>query len=629
MKSSSGQGGTPPMRESRHNKRLRLIIEETQDDVQEHEGDQLGDLRRLWREYLSSHRKRVVVVLVALIVWASVPYCFALTHKYLIDRVLGPKIDLNGGDAESILPALILGLWLIIGANFLLHILNLIGNAITAYLTLKIGRDVAMKLRERLYIKLDSLHMGYYDSTQAGRIVARVQSDVTNIQNTITRHLAHLLIDPIKLTVGFGVLFWMDWRLARILAVAAPLYAIIFLVVRPRIRANFRAQSRINSRLYGLAAERLGAIQVLKAFGKERRELGAFNSRVHDGVRLAQRGALYRQGLALAASTVSAVAIAVILMQGLSYVRDGLYGVTLGLVVAFYQLAHQVFQPIQSITTMGAIIQTTKVSLRRVFKLLDEPCDDISGHIRLTGMTGKIRFDHIGYQYPTQSNPALRDVNFDIKAGEHVAIMGPSGSGKSSLFNLLLRFYEPQQGNLYVGGVNIVDTDVASLRRHVRYVQQEPFIFSGSIAQNMSYGCPDATQEEIESMAKQVEMHDFIMGLPEGYETIIGENGVGLSGGQRQRMALATALLTRPEVLLLDDTTSALDAETEARIRVTLRNVQDGRTSLIITQRIATARSCDHIVVLEDGVVTQQGTHETLSNQPGFYRRICEQQEAL
>jgi ATP-binding cassette, subfamily B, multidrug efflux pump len=368
MKSSSGQAGATPMRESRHNKRLRHIVEKTQDDVQEREGDQLGDLRRLWREYLIAHRKRVVIVLVALVAWASVPYFFAMTHQYLIDRVLGPKIDLNGGDAESILPTLILGLWLVIGANFLLHILNLLGNAITSYLTLKIGRDVAMKLRERLYIKLDSLHLGYYDSTQSGRIVARVQSDVTNIQNTITSHLANLLIDPIKLTVGFGVLFWMDWRLARVLAVAAPLYAILFLVLRPKIRTNSTAQSRINSRLYGLAAERLGAIQVLKAFGKERSELGAFNSSVHDGVRLAQRGALYRQGLALAASTVSAVAIAVIIMQGLSYVRDGLYGVTLGLVVAFFQLAQQVFQPIQSMTAMGAVIQTTKVSLRRVFK---------------------------------------------------------------------------------------------------------------------------------------------------------------------------------------------------------------------------------------------------------------------
>ncbi len=613
---------------SRH-QRLRRIVAETLSDTQEKTGVQAGDLQRLWKRYLAPHRRTMAAVLVALLAWSSVPYFFAMTHRYLIDRVMTPGLAENREAGSDMLPALLLGLWLVLGANMLLHTVNLVCNWVASFFTLKIGQDVAMRFRERLYRKLDALHMGYYDRTQTGRIVARLQADVSQVQNTISGHLASLLVEPLKLTVGFGVLFWMNWRLARILAIAAPVYALVFILLRPRIRTNSMAQSRLVSRLYGLAMERLSAILVVKSFGKERSELGLLSRHVHNGVRLARRQALYNQGLSFVASTISTLAVTVILLQGLTAVRDGLHGMTLGSVLAFVQLTQQVFMPIQTITAMAAVLQTAMVSLRRIFTLLDEPTPASSGNIALTGMTGKVQFDRVTFSYPSQTAHALREVSFKIAAGEHVAIMGPSGSGKSTLFNLMLRFYDPREGQIVLGGVTITDAETSSLRRHVRYVQQEPFVFSGTIAENISYGCPDATQTEIEKAARLVEMHDFIMELPDRYDTVIGENGMGLSGGQRQRLALATALLTNPEILLLDDTTSALDAETEARIRETLRSVMHGRTSLIITQRIATARNCDRIIVLEDGGVTQAGAHDDLALQEGFYRRICEQQDAL
>lgn len=612
---------------SQRRQRLNRIIKESQSDAQEQTGAQAGDLRRLWRVYLTTHRWTLAGMLVVLVVWASVPYFFALTHRYMIDGILVPGAGAMIGDHSDLLPKFLLGLGLVFGANMLLHTVNLVCHWTVSSSTLKIGRDIALRLRDQLYLKLNALRLGYYDRTQSGRVVARVQADVGQIQNTVTGHMASLLIEPIKLTVGFAVLFWLDWRLARILAVAAPLYAGIFILLRPRIRVNSMAQSRLNSRLYGLTAERLGAIQVVKAFGKERGELGVFSRVVHNGVRLAQRHALYNQGLSFAASALSAVAVTGILLHGLLSVRDGLHGMTLGSVVAFVHLAQQVFQPIQTLTAMGAVVQTTMVSLRRIFTLLDEPCPTMSGGITLAGMTGKIRLEHVTFSYPSQSRPALRDLSLEVRAGDHVAIMGPSGSGKSTLFNMLLRFYEPQQGRIFVGGVDITDADVASLRRHVRYVQQEPFIFSGTIADSIRYGCPDATDSQIAAVAGLAEMQEFISGLPKRYDTVIGESGIGLSGGQRQRLALATALLTDPEVLLLDDATSALDAETEARIRKTLRSVMAGRTSLIITQRISTARNCDHIIVLEEGGVTQSGTHDELASADGFYQRICKEQD--
>ena len=219
--------------------------------------------------------------------------------------------------------------------------------------------------------------------------------------------------------------------------------------------------------------------------------------------------------------------------------------------------------------------------------------------------------------------------DFNVAAGSKVAIMGPSGAGKTTVFNLLTRFYDPQEGEVVVGGVNLVDADPNSIRRHVVMVQQEPVIFSGTIGENIAYGHLDATPSDIMRATNQAELHDFVMTLPVKYETEVGRNGIALSGGQKQRLALSTALLTDPEVLLLDDTTSALDAETEVRIRETLNRVLEGRTSLIITQRIATARDCDKIIVLEDGKLTQVGTHEELKDVDGFYMRILEQQESI
>jgi ATP-binding cassette subfamily B protein len=207
--------------------------------------------------------------------------------------------------------------------------------------------------------------------------------------------------------------------------------------------------------------------------------------------------------------------------------------------------------------------------------------------------------------------------------------MGPSGSGKSSIFQLLCRFYTPQSGIIEVGGIDLADAEPISLRKHVVMVQQEPVIFSGSIADNIAFSREDSGPRDIMRAAKLAELHDFIMTLPSKYETEVGQNGISLSGGQKQRLALATALLSEPSILLLDDTTSALDAETEAKIRDTLNKVQKGRTSIIITQRIATARTCDWIIVLEDGRVQAQGTHDQLVKQDGFYKRIFEQQEMI
>jgi ABC-type multidrug transport system fused ATPase/permease subunit len=307
--------------------------------------------------------------------------------------------------------------------------------------------------------------------------------------------------------------------------------------------------------------------------------------------------------------------------------RSGL--LSIGEVVFFMSVMPRLFMQINALANMFVQIQAVFVVIKRVFNLLDEDVDVTPGKIELDGIAGRVHFENVTFVYPGQSTPALDNVSFYIGDGEKIALMGPSGAGKTTVFNLILRFYDPRDGAVYIDGINLVNADPASVRRHAVLVQQEPVIFSGTIAENIVYGRLQSRPTEIMNAARQAELHEFIMTLPVKYETEVGQNGVSLSGGQKQRLALATALLTKPEVLLLDDTTSALDAETEARIRRTLDHVLEGRTSIIITQRIATARSCDRVIVMDQGRIVQQGTHTELKDQEGFYRRIFLQQESL
>ncbi len=604
--------------------RTRRLVAQLLADSESYEGTIRADLRQLWREYLAPYKWRLTVALAVTIVWSGHAYGMALIARYLVDTVLLVQEGFSPDQLPERFAALriyiflLVGLWTVFGAS----------NWTRSWLIISLGRKLVYVFRKRLHEKLQALHIAYFEQIETGKLMSRVLDDVQVIQRFATNQILNSMAYAFRILLGIAIVFVLNWRLALVVAVSLPIYAFVFSRIHPRVMESNRAVRRLNAEMYGVADERISGVAVVKAFSQEGQERRGFARLMDNFVRLSVQAVLYGAGQGTISGILTAFTTGIVILLGVLQVRAGT--MTLGDMMVFVYALPNLFTQIEGLSEVVGQAQNVMVVLRRVFSLLDVNEEVIPGSIQLDGMVGKISFDRVTFTYPGQGTPALDGVSLDIAAGEKVALMGPSGSGKSTVFQLLSRFYNPQQGVVAAGGVSLAEADTRSIHRHIRLVQQEPTIFSGSIADNIAFGRMDSTPTEIMQAAKQAELHDFVMTLPAKYETEVGQQGISLSGGQRQRLALATALLTDPEVLLLDDTTSALDATTEQRIRVTLDHVLEGRTSLIITQRIATARSCDRILVFDNGRVVQHGSHdELLAEEGGFYRRIFDQQERM
>jgi len=600
---------------------IQSLVEERKRESQAQPRDKvIADLSRLFRDYLRPQWRRLAFLYTVVILGTSIPYCFALTWRFLIDDVLMVTKEID----PSALFHHIRLIWIFLAMNTGLWTLHNVFNWLYHWASVTTSQQLVFVLKKQLHEKLQVLHIGYYERTSTGRIMSRVMDDVEMIRGLAANQIAPLLASGAQLLIGLGVIFYLNWKLSILVVIAMPLYVWAYFVFEPLIKRTNIALRQLNSRMYGLATERISAVQVVMAFARELGELLSFSRLAHNMARLRVRLMIYNQGLALISAILTAIITASIYFWGGLQIKTA--AMTVGDMMAFAAAVAAILGPVCGLSSLMTSMQALFVVIHRVFMLLDEQEEVVPGSIFLQGMTGKIKFDHVSFTYPRHQEPALNDFTMHIQAGKKIAVMGPSGSGKSTIFRLLLRFCDPQKGEVRIGGVNLHDAHPGSVRRHVRLILQEPFVFSGTIADNIMYGLLDATPAQIMKAAQQAELHDFIMSLPLKYETEVGENGIALSGGQKQRLALATALLSNPEIMLLDDTTSALDAETEARIRKTLNNALKGRTSLIITQRITTARDCNWILVLEHGCITEEGTHEQLLQKEGFYRRIALQQ---
>jgi len=615
------------------------------------------DIVRLVKEYLRPYWLRMTLVVLAASASAMAPYMFGYLGKVMVDDVLRLGGERTTGvhqsatavqhtdgvtDLSTTSPSSsahaperpdqttqreqIHLLLLVFLAYIGVHLASIGLTWLYSYNIAYVGQRIVYKMRRQLHEKLQNLHMAFFDQRKTGKLVARVIDDVNVIQNNVTNTFINIFSNIALLAVGVFILLRLDWKLALVAFSFLPFYGISYQYFIKRIRKLNLAIREKNAEIYGLLGEKITGVRVIKSFAQERFEVRQFFRKSSEFIRLVIKNSLLNNTLGALAILISGIGTAVVLWYGALMVRNG--DMSLGSLLYFYASVGVLFSPLIALTNVNVVIQRVLTVLARIFAILDEEVKikDAENAIELKEMKGAVSFHNVSLKYEGSDGYALREVSFDIPAGSVVSLVGPSGSGKSSLVNLLLRLYEPTEGYILLDGHDIADIKLSSLRRHIGMVPQEAILFSGTIAQNIMYGRFDATPQEVINAAKASEIHDFIYSLPEKYETQIGEAGVSLSGGQKQRLAMAMALLTDPSILILDDSTSALDGQTEARIWETLRKIMKNRTSFIITHRIRTAMSADIILVLDKGRLVEKGTHQELVARDGFYRRIFKQQ---
>ncbi len=489
-----------------------------------------------------------------------------------------------------------------------------------------VGQHMILDLRNALFGHLQSLSLQFYSEQKAGWIISRLTNDIENFNNLLNDGVQNLVKNGLTLIGVFIAIFFVDWRLALATISILPVMVIGTSIFRIQSWKAYRAAREAVAEIAGHLQENISGMRVVQAFTSEKKSAARFEERNHAYRRANARATLLSAVYFPGVELLGAVGLAVVLLYGGYRVVAG--EMSVGELVAFVGLLNMFFQPIQMLSQLYSDLQSTVASLEKVFAVLDTESDraDSPDTEDLRDLSGDVEFDRVRFAYG--EDVVLDDVSFRIKPGETLAIVGETGAGKSTVVKLLSRFYDPTGGEVRVDGQDLRAVRGSSLRRYMGVVLQDTFLFTGTIKDNIRYGRPDATDEEIIAAARTVGADDFIRRFPEGYETQVRERGGRLSVGERQLVAFARALLANPKLLVLDEATSSVDLTTEARIEAALDRLLAGRTSIVIAHRLSTVRRADRILVMGEGRVVEEGTHEELLSRPSAYRRLYESQFA-
>ena len=564
--------------------------------------------------YVRPYWKAFVAALVCLGLASLAEPVFPAMMKYLLDDGFSKA---SGTWDWVLYPLAIMGIFLARA------IFGFIGDYAMSW----VSNNVIAELRQKMFERMIRLPSSYYSDNLSGRLMSRIAYDVSGVAGAATSALTSLVKDSLSIIGLMGWLVYLNWRLTLITLSVVPFIAFVVRTFSKRLRSVARGQQESMGKITQVLQESIEGNKVVKIFGGQKYEEERFGKSVREQRRLTMRATMASAAQTPLVQFFSAAAVAIIMAVALKQASND--QTTVGSFVSFVTAMLMVMAPLKRLTDINAPIQRGLAAAESVFSLIDEDAEADTGTEELGRAQGLVEFDQVSFTYPGAERPALNAVSLTVRPGECVALVGPSGSGKTTAANLLPRFYQIDGGEIRVDGHALQNIKLASLRDNIALVSQDVVLFNDTLGANIAYGSKrDATKDEIRAAAKAAHALEFIDALPQGLDTMIGENGVKLSGGQRQRLAIARALLKNAPILILDEATSALDTESERHVQAALDELMRGRTTLVIAHRLSTIERADRIVTLAHGEKQEEGSHAELLGQDGLYARLYRMQKA-
>ncbi|HFJ4852407.1 TPA: SAV1866 family putative multidrug efflux ABC transporter [Staphylococcus aureus] len=566
-------------------------------------------------QFVKPYKYRIFATIIVGIIKFGIPMLIPLLIKYAIDGVINNHALTTDEKVHHLTIAIGIAL-------FIFVIVRPPIEFIRQYLAQWTSNKILYDIRKKLYNHLQALSARFYANNQVGQVISRVINDVEQTKDFILTGLMNIWLDCITIIIALSIMFFLDVKLTLAALFIFPFYILTVYVFFGRLRKLTRERSQALAEVQGFLHERVQGISVVKSFAIEDNEAKNFDKK---NTNFLTRALKHTRWNAYSFATINTVAdIGPIIVIGVGAYLAISGSITVGTLAAFVGYLELLFGPLRRLVASFTTLTQSFASMDRVFQLIDEDYDIKNGvgAQPIEIKQGRIDIDHVSFQYNDNEAPILKDINLSIEKGETVAFVGMSGGGKSTLINLIPRFYDVTSGQILIDGHNIKDFLTGSLRNQIGLVQQDNILFSDTVKENILLGRPTATDEEVVEAAKMANAHDFIMNLPQGYDTEVGERGVKLSGGQKQRLSIARIFLNNPPILILDEATSALDLESESIIQEALDVLSKDRTTLIVAHRLSTITHADKIVVIENGHIVETGTHRELIAKQGAYEHL-------